>query len=132
MSDYNDPEHHEYDDDEYNFYPHYEYGGHEFKFDMTAWEKWLKDVINDIIEENNTWTFKVDNNDLPVNDSTDSTGVKEYFLYFGQNQYAEPIWKLKYFIKEDLDIAYKNHFAANAEHIIKQPQYYRSMFDLMN
>ena len=133
MSDYYDPEHQDYDDDEYNFYPDYEYEGHEFKFDMKAWEKWLKDVLNDIVEENNTWTFKTNNTDLPVNDSTDSTGLnQEFFLYFGQNQYSENIWKLKYFIKEDLDIQYKNHFASNAVHILKQPLYYRSMFDLLN
>jgi len=126
-----DPEHEDYDDDEFNFYPESDNGSHEFKFDMAAWEEWLKNTINEIVEKDNTWSFIVDNKELPVNDSTDSTGV-QYYLYFGQNQYGEAIWKFKYFINNDLDIEYKNHLASNAAHILQQPQYYRSMFDILN
>ena len=125
-----------WDDDEYNYYPDPNSNDkpYEFKFDMAAWEEWLKNVINDIIEKDGTWSFKVDKNEeSPVNDSTDSAELdNNLVLYFGQNLHNEPIWKVAYFIHKEFDIEYKNHFASNASHIIKQPHYYRSMFDILN
>ncbi len=49
-----DPEHYEYDDDEFKNYPHEynEYGyPKQFKFDWDAWESWLLQAMKDIAHQ---------------------------------------------------------------------------------
>ncbi len=128
-----DPEHEDYDDDEYKYYPDGgEFKKYEFKFDWTVWEKWLKDALDDIIQEgDNQWI--VDGKKFPVSDSaSQDTSKDQYFMYLGSNHYKEPIWKAKYFINDKLNTAYKNHIVSHAAHFLKQPLYYKGMFDNLN
>lgn len=143
---YDEPEHNEYDDDEYKYYPneHNEYNEHgypkEFKFDWTSWQEWLEEAIKDIYEENiNTWIVtnksnKEESESFPVSDSLSkgTFDAQKYFMYLGSNHYGEGIWKTKYFVNDDMEQAYKNHTFANAAHVVKQPNYYRGMFDILN
>ena len=133
----NDPEYDEYDDDEYRQYPEYnEYGyPQQFKFDWSAWELWLKDALNDIIQESdNTWVFGHYSNDenQKENQSETDKAIEKYFAYLGKNNYDEAVWKTKYFISSKLQNEYKNHIIANAVHFLKQPSYYKGMFDNLN
>ena len=133
---YDDPEYDEYDDDEYHQYPYNEYGyPKEFNIDWAAWEKWLSQAIQDIVEENdNVWIFG--NYKPSKKKSSDDTTKKslgdKYFAYLGNNKYDEPLWKTKYFINDKLDQDYKNHIASHAAYFLQQPSYYRGMFDNLN
>lgn len=134
-----DPEHEDYDDDEYQYYPEYNEHGYpqQFKFDWNSWELWLKDAIQDIIDAENTWVvgYSKKQPEPPEKSQEDieiENLLKEKFIFFGENKYKEPIWKTKYFIANYFDIFYKNHFMSNARHIIQQPNYYKSLYDIMN
>lgn len=124
---YDDPEHNEYDDDDYKFYPqenHYQY---DFKF-----EEWLKDALNDLIQDGeNSWVVKPKK--FPVSDDTSKgTSKEQFFMYLGSNHYSEAIWKNKYFVSDKLNVLYKNHISSNAAHFLKQPMYYKGLFDILN
>ena len=114
-----DPEHDDYDDDEYNYYPNESYGS-DYKFDMNAWEKWLKKAIEDIIQEgDNTWI--VQPKKFPVSDSTpQDTSKQAYFMYLGSNHYEEAIWKKTYFVSDEINTLWKNHISSNAAHFLKE------------
>ena len=143
---FNDPEQNEYDDDEYKYYPDggqfNEYNEHgfpkEFKFDWSAWELWLKQALDDIVEEGKTWTVGgFDNNEeeqkFPVSGALPNGALKDkYFMYLGSNHYDEAVWKAKYFIVNEIDQEYKKHIVQHAQHFLKQPSYYRGMFDILN
>jgi len=128
-----DPEHEDYDDDEYNYYP--EYGGYgysdyskKFNIDWAAWEKWLSKALKDIVEEdNNVWVVGGTKKNLSNNTLSD-----KYFMYLGSNKYDETVWKSKYFIKNDLNKYYKNHISNHASYFLNQPSYYRGLFDNLN
>jgi hypothetical protein len=131
MPDYNDPEQNEYDDDEYNYYPNENYGWN-YKFDMKAWEKWLKEAIEDIVKEgDNTWV--VQPKKFPVSDSlSKDTAKSEYFLYLGSNHYKEAIWKKEYFVSDEINNLWKNHISSNAAYFLKQPNYYKGLHTILN
>jgi hypothetical protein len=124
-----DPEHQDWDDDEYKYYPaeYNEYGyPKDFKFDWSSWEKWLKQAIEDIVKEgDNTWL---------VNPSKKSNKVSknEMFAYLGSNSYNEPVWKNKYFVDQKINQQYNNHIIAHAAYFLKQPAYYKGLFDILN
>ena len=139
MSDYyKDPEHDDYDDDDYRNYPqeYNEYGyPKSFKFDWSSWELWLKQALEDIVEENNTWTVggNKDEPKFPVSGALPkSTFNDKYFMYLGSNHYDEAIWKTKYFVVDDINKTYKGHILQHAVHFLKQPAYYKGMFDILN
>lgn len=124
-----DPEHNDYDDDDYNYYPEYnEYGfpySKKFQVDWAAWEAWLSETIKEIVnEEDNVWVFGNQKNNKKLND--------KHFMYLGVNQYDETLWKTKYFINNKLNQQYKSHLAFNAAHVVRQPNHYRSLFDILN
>lgn len=130
-----DPEHEDYDDDEYKYYPE-DNQSIPYSFDWNTWELWLSDVLKDIIQQENndtTWTFT-----FPYYTSKKTTNNKstnneqDKFVYFGKNQYDETIWKKKFFKMNHFNQHYQNHFMAHAAHIVRQPQYYRSLFDILN
>ena len=128
-----DPEHEDYDDDEYKYYPDGgEFKKYEFKFDWTVWEKWLKDALDDIVQEgDNQWI--VDGKKFPVSDSaSQDTSKDQYFMYLGSNQYSEGVWKYRDFLDEKLFQEYKNHLQSNAAHVLKNPNYYRGLHDIIN
>ena len=121
MSNYNDPEHDDYDDDEYNYYPEENYGLN-YKFDAKAWEEWIKKAIEDIIQEDeNTWVVQPK---FPVSDEfSKDTAKSQYFLYLGNNHY---------FVSDEINNLWKNHIASNAAHYLKQPNYYKGLHTILN
>ena len=135
-----DPEHEDYDDDDYNYYPSYnEYGyPKQFDIDWAAWEKWLSKAIKDIVEEDkNVWivghNLDKTNKKFNVGDSTHKNISKQkYFMYLGSNSYDESVWKKKYFVSNKLDQQYRHHLEANAVHFLKQPNYYKGLYDNLN
>lgn len=138
----NDPEYNDYDDDEYKQYPEYNDYGYpkQFSFDWSAWELWLADAIKEIYEENNTWIVGSYNKEEPNKDkskkkqqkTSNSKWSDDYFMYLGNNAFQEPIWKMKYFLIDEISQAYKKHIVANAKHFLQQPEYYKGMFDILN
>ena len=122
-----DPEHEDYDDDEYNYYPE-EYNEHgypqQFKFDWNSWELWLKDALKDIMDNSTDNTLYVS--------FTNNQSADAQVEFFGNNYNDDALWKRKYFIKKDVEIAYKNHIQSNAKHILKEPSYYKGMFEILN
>lgn len=74
------------------------------------------------------WTV-VNLNDLNFN-PWGSPLISKYF-FAGANE-KEIVWKTKYFVKQSLDISYRNHIRSHAAHIARQPSYYKGMFDIMN
>ena len=136
---YEDPEHEDYDDDEYNYYPeHSGYGYSEsakkFNIDWAAWEQWLSKAIKEIVEEdNNVWVFGHQlTSENKINSVKKSTLGDKFFIYLGSNYDEDAIWKTKYFINNKIDQAYKNHISSNAAHFVRQPVYYKGMFDNLN
>jgi hypothetical protein len=114
MSEYEEP----YEDDEYDDYQEedkFDKFKHYFKFDMS----WFSKI--------DFSSFKI----FPVNYSSDAGG-KPNFLYLGNNIYKEPIFKKQFFVHDKLYSLYKNHISSNAAHFIKQPSYYKGMFDILN
>ena len=136
-----DPEHENYDDDEYKYYPqpYNDYGyPKEFTIDWAAWEQWLSQALKDIVEEdNNVWVFghgsKSTNKKFPVSDALPKGTLSDkYFMYLGSNHYDESVWKSKYFVCSKIEAAYKNHISSNAAYFLKQPSYYKGMFENLN
>jgi len=126
-----DPEHEDYDDDEYNYYPEYNDYGYpkDFKIDWDAWDKWLSKAMKEIVKEDkNIWIFgNKKDNIFKISKFED-----KYFMYLGKNKYDESVWKTKYFNINKLELQYKNHLASNASYFLRQPMYYRGMFDNLN
>lgn len=135
-----DPEHEDYDDDEYNYYPQYnEYGYPEyskkFNIDWAAWEKWLSKTIKEIVEEDeNIWVFSSPyKKEKPSYDQEKSKKIDDkYFIYLGNNHYNEPIWKAKYFVLDKIAVQYKKHISYRPKYLLIQPNYYKSMFEILN
>jgi len=132
-----DPEHSDYDDDDYNYYPEYNDYGYPYskKFDLNwaAWEEWLSDAIKEIAnEKDNVWLF---GGYKPLSKKGNSTSKKlddKYFMYLGNNQYDEAIWKTKYFNINKLELQYKNQLASYPGYFLSQPQYYKGLFENLN
>jgi hypothetical protein len=134
-----DPEHEDYDDDDYNYYPEYnDYGypssySKKFNIDWAAWDKWLADTIKEIVnEEDNVWLFGNYKNKSKKHNINSKKLSDKYFMYLGNNQYDETIWKTKYFISDKIDTQYKNHISSRPGYFLKQPYYYKGMFDNLN
>lgn len=137
-----DPEHENYDDDDYNQYPSYneygyQYNSKKFDVDWAAWEQWLSKAIQEIVEEDkNVWVFghnlKDDKKFTINNASIKDTSKDKYFMYLGSNYYNEGVWKSKYFIVDNIEVEYKQHLASNAAHFLRQPHYYKGLYDNLN
>jgi hypothetical protein len=131
---HHEPEHEDYDDDEYKYYPDggqfNEYNEHgypkEFQIDWAAWEEWLKDAMSDIIKEKDD-VWLVGNNLQNKGSLSDKC-----FVYLGNNNYDEAIWKIKYFINDKIDQQYKKHIQSHASYFVQQPEYYKGLYDNLN
>jgi hypothetical protein len=126
------------DDDDYKNYPEkWDNLGkaNNFNIDWKAWQEWLLDAIKDIAEEkgstDNVWIYSTDSK-FPVVGSSQDAAKDQYFMYLGSNQYSEGVWKYKDFLDEKLFQQYKNHLQANAAHVLKNPNYYRGLHDIIN
>jgi hypothetical protein len=99
--------------------------------------KWIsKEVIEDALK--NLPQYKVEPVDgfpfvsLPVNSSFSSTADDKKSLYLGNNYWNEGIWKIKYFVYNKLQKEYELHLQAHAKHVVSQPRYYESLFEILN
>lgn len=133
-----DPEHEDYDDDDYQYYPEeWDQLGkaNSFNINWEAWQKWLSDAIEDIVQEkgstDSVWIYSMDSK-FPVVGSSQDAAKDQYFMYLGSNQYSEGVWKNKDFISDELLQVYKNHLQTHAAHVLKNPNYYRGLHDIVN
>ena len=114
-----DPEHNDYDDDDYNYYPQYNDYGYPYdkqhKFNPIDWEIWLIHTLGQLAKENKT-NMKKDHK----------------FIKLGVNNYGEEVWKMQYFINNKLDNEHKQHIMSNAAHFLSQPVYYKGLFENLN
>jgi len=133
----NDPEYDEYDDDEHNYYPEYnDYGYPEnskkYNIDWSAWEKWLKKAIEEIVQEDeNTWLVNPSKK-FPVSDASKGASKEQFFMHLGSNHYDEAIWKKKHFVVDKLNLEYTNHIQSHAAYFLQMPSYYKGLFDILN
>ena len=125
----------DYDDSQDNLESQYK---KYFKFDPDAWDAWgkmLYDTLNEIVEHpSNVWYIGpgFPKGSLPVNDYFSKSGSFKHSLYLGNNHYKEPIYKKIYFAHDKLNSQYKNHLRSHAVHFLRQPNYYKGMFDILN
>ena len=130
------------EDDDYNDdYYDYDNGNkdlnkHFFKFDTNFWQ-WFGDALNDITWlGDNVWMTNIPSfkpKSIPVSSWISNTGAgKSLPQYLGTNYQNQPIWKTKYFVNDPIAIQYINHIKTHAVHFVKQPHYYKGMFDILN
>ena len=140
---YQEPEHDDYDDDDYNYYPEHsgdDYSEYTKKFniDWAAWEQWLSKTIKEIAEEdNNVWVFghKLSDKTEKKSKTTFQSSSKltdKTFIYIGNNKDNDAVWKKKYLAKNQIQIQYNNHISCHASYYLMQPAYYKGMFDILN
>ncbi|NBU33515.1 hypothetical protein EBZ38_14115 [bacterium] len=132
--DYDYGDDYDYDDSQDDLEKKYK---HYFKFDPTAWDAWgkmLYDALNNIVETSpNVWYIGgFPNKSFPVNSYFSNAGKGNSFQYLGNNYDNVKVWKKKYFIHDPIDGMYLNHLKSNAVHFLKQPHYYKNMFDILN
>lgn len=123
-----------YDDDQYDYDDKYDPYKFYFKFDVggTPISDWITNMINDLFVNpiDNMYDFPVVS--FPVNSWNSNTAKGNSFQYLGSNYHGVPIWKKKYFVCDPINTEYKLHLQANAHHFIKQPNYYKGLFDILN
>lgn len=128
-----------YDDDYYNYdnndpnkYKWY------FTFDVDkskSLSDWVLNQLNDLFKTDK-WT--VDNStglpiiQFPVNGWNPNTGNDLKFQYLGSNYQGQQIWKTKHFLGDRYNQEYRSHLQSHAAHLVKQPHYYKGMFDILN
>jgi hypothetical protein len=134
MHDPYDDEDDGYDDDYYNndYGDQYDPYKFYFKFDVnqnSPLSEWISKMITDIFNKD----YDIDKMLVfPVNSWNPNTANPKKFQYLGSNYAGEQIWKTKYFTHNPINTLYKNHLESNAVHFIKQPNYYKGLFDILN
>ena len=129
----------DYDDHNYDDLPKDPYKWY-YKFDVgpdNPISKWLDDLINDFIKNTHNDYNIVSipgfyEKKFPVNSWNPDTAKSKNFQYFGSNYQGSPIWKSKYFVVDKINNQYKLHLQSHASHFVKQPFYYKGMFDILN
>jgi hypothetical protein len=136
--DYDYDDDHDYDDSQDNLEDKYK---HYFKFDPDAWDAWgkmLYEALNDIVESSpNVWytTFNIPGfpkKSIPVNSYFSNTGKNKNFQYLGNNYDGAAIWKKQYFVNDKIQTLYIDHISDHSVYFLKQPHYYKGMFDILN
>lgn len=140
-----------YDDEPYSDYDDYD-DSHDytdsqsyspkfyFKFDVTSGgslSDWIKKSIEDLLKKDSD---KLENNSnflpvsFPVNDlfSQYTVSGSNPLLYLGNNHYKEQVWKKKYFIHDKLGTQYVLHLQSHAGYFLRQPKYYKGLFEILN
>lgn len=132
---YDENDSHEYPYDPYQWY---------YKFDMSPYSpisNWLNDLLSkwiysaDIKDLTDGWEFVsipgFSAKQFPVNSWYPNTASNK-LQYLGSDYQGSPIWKTKYLFVDKIDMNYKLHIQSHAPHFVKQPSYYRGMFDILN
>jgi len=138
-----DDQNDEYDDDQYD-YDHPSLNPYYYKFDVGPdhpISKWINDIINNIMEPGKDFnlTSEMLNNisgfplkTFPVNSWNPNTDKGNSLQYLGSNYQNSPIWKKKYFVVDKINNEYKLHLQVYASYFLKQPKYYKGLFDILN
>lgn len=132
---YDDEENDEYYNDNYqdDEYDNTDINKLYFKFDVSSspLSDWITNLLGDMYNIQNIPGFPFVS--LPVNSyfSNTDNGFNS-ILYLGNNYQNQPIWKTKYFVKNSLEIEYKNHIKQYPSYFVKQPVYYKGLFDILN
>lgn len=100
-----------------------------FSFDV--WSQWLANFLEDIYQTNYDTTWYLGANQDQKN-KDESINYTNKLIFFGKNAYKEDIWKVKYFIHDDIQTFYRNHYVAHAAHILRQPSHYKGLFEILN
>lgn len=123
----------EYDYDHPSLNPPYKWF---FKFDVgpdTPLSKWINDMVNNFMESGEMINIPgFPPKMFPVNSWTPDTGKGNSFQYLGSNYQGSPIWKKQYFVVDKMNNEYTLHLQSHAQHFIKQPTYYKGLFDILN
>jgi hypothetical protein len=91
---------------------------------------WINNHLKDLYEIQSIAGFPFVQ--LPVNDYFSNTVGVTSPLYLGNNHYMEPVYKSGFFVLDKYRILYTNHLRANAVHFLKQPSYYKGLFEILN
>ena len=131
-----------YDDDQYNYDNQNIWY---FKFDISqnpSFSKYINDIVNNIINPldesimdqiDKAWGINNKSESVfPVNSWNSNTGKTKPFQYLGSNYNKEPIWKSKYFVVNKINTEYKLHIQKHVVYFLKQPNYYKGLFDILN
>lgn len=130
--------HEDYDDYEYDYDDNQDKYKHYFKFDPEAWDAWgkfLYETLGGIVESSsNVWYIGqyLPEKFVPVNSYISNTGQGNTFQYLGSNYDGVNVWKNQYFAYNKIHHEYIKHIQQYATHFMKQPHYYKGMFDILN
>ena len=69
---------------------------------------------------------------LPVSSWLSNTVEDKTSLYLGSNYWNEGVWKKKYFIENKLQNEYVKHLQSHAGHFLRQPSYYKGLYEILN
>lgn len=131
-----------YDDEPYSDYDDYD-DSHDNDYTESDWKKlyfsfnvgadgylsdWIKKMMEDLTKFNNSDVS------FPVNDlfSQHTVSGGNSLLYLGNNHHNEQVWKKKYFIHDKLGTEYVLHLQSHAGYFLRQPRYYKSLFEILN
>jgi hypothetical protein len=100
--------------------------------------KWIsKDIIEDVL--NNLASYNTpllpegfSPTMLPVNSWFSSIAGDKTSLYLGNNYWNEGVWKKKHFIQNRLQQEYILHLQSHIGHFLRQPIYYKGLFEILN
>ena len=117
----------EFPNDPYKFY---------FQFDTEWIAKYIDEIVKKLSESG--FEYKITNiegfpyKSLPVNSYFSNTAEDSSSLYLGNNYWNEGVWKKKHFIQSKLQSEYVNHLQSNAGYFLRQPQYYKGLYEILN
>jgi hypothetical protein len=115
------------DNDPYKFY---------FQFDTEWIGKYIDEIVKKLSESG--WDYKITNiegfpyKSLPVNSWFSNTAGDKTSLYLGNNYWNEGVWKKKHFIQDALHNEYVKHLQSNAGYFLRQPRYYKGLYEILN
>jgi hypothetical protein len=136
---YEDSDDEDYDEHDYDSHKDEKYKWY-YKFDVgpdNPMSKWLdeiiKDFINNPVSDINIVSIPgFDSKKFPVSSWNPNADKGNSLQYLGSNYQGSPIWKKKYFAVDKINNEYKLHLQKYASHFLKQPVYYKGLFDILN
>ena len=124
--------HESYDDDDIPYDPYKFF----FQFDTEWIAKYIDQIVKKLSESD--YDYKITNiegfpyKSLPVNSWLSNTAAGSSSLYLGNNYWNEGIWKKKHFVTDKLQNEYILHLQSHSAYVVKQPRYYKNLFEILN
>lgn len=139
-----------YDDDSYSDYDDYD-DSHDYDQSQPNWKKfyftfdvgtdgslsdWVKKMMDNLLNNDFQPQFIEGFSPVsfPVNDlfSQHTVSGGDSLLYLGNNHNNEQVWKKKYFIHDKLGTDYVLHLQSHAGYFLRQPKYYKGLYEILN